>query len=368
MIICASCGALTPMGEPCSNCGRANFRAPRTVKTPIALGPVVDDSKDPPPGPSVFVSPNLASAWAHAATHDLDEDAPVDAPAPAAAPEVGSVGSDAGSDARSGRAPWEIELRDPVPEPRPVTIAELGIADRRRVPFGALVAVGCVIALLGGMWLQRSGGTDGDSVAADETQTTIGPGTATTASDDVVEVAGDRAIRDDAEPGSTSFTFAPREGADDGPSTTGPDSTPDAPATADAGTASTTATTDASTTTVVTTTTTTVATTTTAEPADVEQPDVPMLAASFTGGWVAQLSSVSKSAGAARAENAHATVAADVGDVVVADSSEWAVLADGYWVIVSTGPFGSSDDVQDWCDAVERSAADCIPRQLSGRR
>lgn len=417
MNTCTTCGALIRTGDCCPVCRSVHPPEQVHVSDQLtlpahAVPPELDASHDPPPGPSVFVSPDLARAWqassafpardpialasgpdgqpgdapAAAATHagapdvelapstraddgsshepttirsepDAGGDRPelsraaaglsVEPPALGAEPASthgvasddadasGSVAADADRSTEP-EFPWQIELRDPR-SAEPVSVAELGLDPRRRVPFGALVAAGLVVALIGAALLTRSGGP-GDDVATTASPTTAAP--ATTAPDTSVEVAGDRVERD---PATTSS-----EPID----------------------ASTTATTAETTTTAPTTTTTTApptTTTTIATAIEPPPPDVPMLASSFRGGWVAQLSSVRQASGSQRLSDAYAVVARDAERAVVADSDEWAVLSDGYWVIVDPGPFASSDEVQSWCAAAGRSSSDCIPRQLSGR-
>ena len=91
----------------------------------------------------------------------------------------------------------------------------------------------------------------------------------------------------------------------------------------------------------------------------------PRLAASFSGGWVAQLSSVPASATASEVDAAWQRVNGSAPGAVVTRSDEWSSLSPGYWVILDPGPFASADEARSFCARIQR---DCLPRELSGRR
>ena len=95
---------------------------------------------------------------------------------------------------------------------------------------------------------------------------------------------------------------------------------------------------------------------------------VPVLAASFRSGWVAQLTSVPASADTESLEASFERVRADAPGAVATRSDDWPSLRPGYWVIVAPGPFGSEDEVRAFCARTGRSADGCLPRLLADRR
>src|SRR5690606_30246001 len=101
--------------------------------------------------------------------------------------------------------------------------------------------------------------------------------------------------------------------------------------------AATSTTSSSSTSTSTSTTTNTSTTTTTTAPPATGAGSVPVVPASFRGGWVAQLSSVPASAGTSSIEAAYARIRADVPGAKAARSDEWPSMAPGYWVFVETG-------------------------------
>lgn len=230
-------------------------------------------------------------------------------------------------------------IEDPtaVGDPLSIPIREPGAPVRRSggddsgVPRPVLVALVAVavmafVAVVAAQVLGSDGG--GDLASAG--------GTSTTEPDTGDEVAADDVTTTTSEP----------------PSSTTPSST----------------TTSTTTSTPTTTTSTAPSTTTTARrPPASGAGSVPTLPRSFTGGWVAQLSSVPASAGTASLEAAYARIRADVPGAVAARSDEWPSLSAGYWVFVETG-FGSEDEVRSFCSSVDRSGDACLPRELAGRR
>ena len=129
-----------------------------------------------------------------------------------------------------------------------------------------------------------------------------------------------------------------------------------------------TTTTQPKTTTSTSTTTTSTSTSTTTTTAPVSPGSVPTLATSFRGGWVAQLTSVPVSAGTGRLESTFAAVRADAPSAVATRSDEWPSLRGGYWVVVAPGPFGSEEQVREFCSSIDRPAEGCLPRLLADRR
>lgn len=96
---------------------------------------------------------------------------------------------------------------------------------------------------------------------------------------------------------------------------------------------------------------------------------VPMLSSSFSGGWIAQLTSVPASAGPDAIEAAWSQARSDAPGAVVTRSDDWSSLQPGYWVVVSSGPFADVDDVRTYCASIPQGArTECLARQLTGRR
>jgi hypothetical protein len=208
--------------------------------------------------------------------------------------------------------PWSIPIRGPAVEHD--TTDPVPVALPRPLVYGLVV-----IALLAGM-VVLAGAMTGDG-RVDET---------TDAASAQVDVAGDSVVADE-----TTTTEA---------RTTTSTSTP------------------------TTSTTSTSTSTTTTAPPPVSSGSVPTLSPSFRSGWVAQLTSVPVSAGAARLESAFAAVRADAPDAVATRSDEWPRLRPGYWVVVARGPFGSEDEVRGYCSSIGRTTDGCLPRLLSDRR
>lgn len=209
----------------------------------------------------------------------------------------------------TGRAPWEIPIREPEPGDPGQEPSGVG----RRIAALVVLGVVCFLAttaILG--WLLGDEGTD--------------------------ETASDPS------PTSTPITFAPRDEA----STTAPPQT---------------STTTSSTTTTTTTTTAPPTTTTTAAPARATG-SVPELAASHPGGWAAMLTSVPYAAGTSGLEAAYAEVRAAVPGAVATRGERWSTVADGYWVLLEPGPFASADAVESFCASVDSPRTDCAPREL----
>ena len=212
---------------------------------------------------------------------------------------------------QTGRPPWAIEIRDPVPPAPPAPDP----APPRRGPGRRLLAlvvlgIACfaaTVALLGVLL-----GDDADPPEAS------------------------------APPTTTPITFAPRDQTtttvSSAPSTTAPPET----------------------------TTTTVPTTTTAPPttAAPSTGSVPSLSPSFGGGWVALLTSVPYSAGEARLDAAYQEVRGFAPGARAARAEDWASLTDGFWVLVEPGPFASEADARSFCAGVDTARSDCAPRQL----
>lgn len=93
--------------------------------------------------------------------------------------------------------------------------------------------------------------------------------------------------------------------------------------------------------------------------------DVPILEPGEIGrGWVAQVSSVPRSAGGSALQTAYATVAESAPSAVAITSDDWPALRNGYWVIVVPG-FDTGAEAVGGCDAASRGGADCFARYLS---
>ncbi len=108
---------------------------------------------------------------------------------------------------------------------------------------------------------------------------------------------------------------------------------------------------------------------TTAEPAPApvraDTGDVPILTPGQIGrGWVAQMSSVPRSAGGRALQTAYETITDSSPSAVVIISDEWPALRSGYWVIVVPG-FDTGADAVGACDAAGRSGDECFARFLS---
>ena len=228
----------------------------------------------------------------------------------------------------SDEPPWAIPIRDAAPtrdtsrvgrpsDPlRPVLYAVLALA-----AFIGVVAVGA----------QAFGGGDGS-----------GP--------PEPEVAGDTVVAAD----RSASSIAPSTTAAAAATTT----TTSPPATT---------TTEASTTTTRAPTTTRLSPSTTSVVAS--SVSAPRLSSSFSGGWIAQLTSVPATAGGARVDDAWRVASAYSSGAVVTRSDEWVSLQPGYWVVVDPGPFGSAADVRSHCEAIGHADRDdCLPRELTGRR
>lgn len=221
---------------------------------------------------------------------------------------------------RTEALPWAIPIRD---GPSDSTMRSAPSDPLRPVMLGVLL-----VAILAGVVVLASGVIGGDGGDDDPAAT---------------EVAGETAdARVETDP-TTSTT------ADDATTTTS-------------------STTSSSTTSTTTSTTTTTAptTSTTAAPSP---GSVSQLSSSFRGGWVAQLTSVPTSAGSEAVENAWSKARSYASGAVVTRSDDWSSLERGYWVVVDAGPFESADEVRAFCASVAHGEeADCLPRELSGRR
>lgn len=225
---------------------------------------------------------------------------------------------------RTEALPWAIPIRDgPLPDDR--------VRAAARDPLGPTMFGVLIVAVLAGAVVLAAQVLGGDDDGGDDPATT--------------EVAGEVADASVETDSTTSTT------ADAATTTTSTSST---------------STSTTSTTTTSTTSTTAPTTSTTAAPSP---GSVPQLSSSFRGGWVAQLTSVPTSAGSEAVENAWSKARSYASGAVVTHSNDWRSLEPGYWVVVDAGPFESADDVRAFCASVAHGEeADCLPRELSGRR
>ncbi len=248
-----------------------------------------------------------------------------------------------GSDGESAALPWAIPIREggrpPVRSRDPLRPAAYGVL--ALALLAGLVAIGAQV--LGGGDAGTESGRDSE-VAGDVVELDPGvdtPADAPTSEDSVTASDGD---------GPTASA----------PTTTS--STP--PAAATPTTTSTTSPTLTPTTAAPRSTTTPPAVTASTRPGS-----APMLSSSFSGGWIAQLTSVPASAGPDAIEAAWSQARSDAPGAVVARSDDWSSLQPGYWVVVSSGPFADVDDVRTYCASIPPGArTECLARQLTGRR
>lgn len=213
--------------------------------------------------------------------------------------------------------PWAIPMREPARTPAPAR-------DPLRPALYAVVALAFLagIVVAGALVLGDSG---------DDSTTGDAP-----------EVAGDAAGTEEttttgAGPTSSTTTTAPPDTSTTTTTTSTPSTTaPNAP-------------------------------TTTAVPvAAASRPGAVPVLASAHRGWVAQLTSVPKSAGSSEVEAAWSTARAQAPGAVVTSSDGWDTLEPGYWVVVAPGPFASVDEVRSYCASIDGpTRADCLPRQLT---
>jgi eukaryotic-like serine/threonine-protein kinase len=85
-----------------------------------------------------------------------------------------------------------------------------------------------------------------------------------------------------------------------------------------------------------------------------------------TGVWIAQLASVPISAGSAQLQQVLAEVRTDIPNAQYLDSSDYASLNPGYWVVYYMGSFGDGDQALHYCAAHGRTNKNqCVGRFLS---
>lgn len=85
-----------------------------------------------------------------------------------------------------------------------------------------------------------------------------------------------------------------------------------------------------------------------------------------TGVWIAQLASVPISAGPAQIQQVLAEVRADIPNAQYLNSSDYASLNPGYWVVYYMGSFSDGDQALHYCAAHGRTNKNqCVGRFLS---
>lgn len=82
--------------------------------------------------------------------------------------------------------------------------------------------------------------------------------------------------------------------------------------------------------------------------------------------WVAQLASVSMTAGSAQLQNVLAAVRSEIPGAGYLNSSDFASLRPGYWMVYYLGSFQNGNDALEYCAARGRTSRNqCVGRFLS---
>jgi eukaryotic-like serine/threonine-protein kinase len=85
--------------------------------------------------------------------------------------------------------------------------------------------------------------------------------------------------------------------------------------------------------------------------------------------WVAQLASVPITAGSEQLKNVLAAVRTEIPQAGYLDSSDFASLHPGYWMVYYLGSFQNGNDALEYCAAHGRTSRDqCVGRYLSHNR
>ena len=92
----------------------------------------------------------------------------------------------------------------------------------------------------------------------------------------------------------------------------------------------------------------------------------PSITATTPAGWIAQLASIDQSTGTAALDSAFARVQLSVPQAQILNSTQYASLRPGYWVIYYPGPFANGIQALDYCTARRLTSRNkCFGRYLS---